>query len=94
MTFKVFEVVDGDTFKVTPKWKWRNQSGNAVRPIGYDTPEQSEQGFTEAKSKLTSLILGKDVEIKNVKSISYERLLCEVYLNGINIAEYFVDYKK
>jgi endonuclease YncB( thermonuclease family) len=52
MTFKVIEVTDGDTFVVSPNWEWNGESGNAVRPVGYNAPEQGDPGFDEAKEKL------------------------------------------
>ena len=52
MNFKVINVVDGDTFEVSPNWKWNGQVGNEVRPIGYDTPEKSSPEYQAAKDKL------------------------------------------
>ena len=36
--FKVVEIIDGDTFIVSPGWKWNNEIGARIRPTGYDTP--------------------------------------------------------
>jgi endonuclease YncB( thermonuclease family) len=93
MAFKVTNVIDGDTFEVSPEWKWDDHTGSVVRPNGYNTPEQGEEGYQEAKDKLTRLILGKDVELKNAVSITYGRLLCDVYYNGKNLADYFPEYQ-
>lgn len=90
--FKVTEIIDGDTFKVSPGWKWNNEKGNTIRPAGYDTPEQGEPNYQEPKEKLTELILNKEVELKPIK-LSYNRLLCEVFINGKNLAEFFKEYK-
>lgn len=91
MTRKVIEVIDGDTFRVSPKWKFKGRKGNVVRPTGYDTPEKGRRGYQEAKKKLKKLILGKKVELKNPIKITYNRLLCNVY---INLANSFPEYKK
>ena len=93
MSFKVIKVIDGDTFEVSPKWEWNNQEGNIVRANGYDAPEQGQPGYQAAKDKLTSLILGKEVELKNPIKITYGRLLCDVYYQGKNLAEYFPEYQ-
>lgn len=93
MSFKVTKVIDGDTFEVTPNWTWNNQSGNVVRPNGYDTPEEGQFGHQAARDKLAALILGKDVELKNAVKITYGRLLCDVFYNGRNIAEHFPQYQ-
>ncbi len=38
MAFKVTEVIDGDTFKVLPVWKWNDKEGDTARANGYETP--------------------------------------------------------
>ncbi len=93
MSFKVTEVIDGDTFKVTPNWEWKGQSGDTVRPNGYDTPEKGERGYDQATTKLNNLILGKEVELKNPITFTYGRLLCDVYINGKNLKDYFPEYQ-
>ena len=93
MAFKVTEVIDGDTFKVSPNWKWNDKEGDTVRPNGYNTPEQGKPGYQEAKEKLEKLILGKDVELKNPVNITFGRLLCDVYINGQNLASFFPEYQ-
>jgi len=92
-TFKVTEVIDGDTFKVSPNWKWDERTGDTVRPAGYDAPEEGEPGYQEAKVKLEGLILDEAVELKNPVSVTYGRLLCEVYVNGKNLADFFPEYQ-
>ena len=87
--FKVAEVIDGDTFEVSPGWEWNNQKGTVVRANGYDAPEEGEAGNQAAKDRLTKLILGREVNLKNVARITYGRLLCDVYYGGTNIAHYF-----
>jgi len=92
MSFKVIKAIDGDTIEVTPTWNWDNQNGSIVRPEGYDTPELGQPGYQAAKDKLASLVLGKYVELKNAVKITHGRLLCEVYYNGRNLADYFAEY--
>ena len=93
--FTVKEVVDGDTFSVAGGWTYKSNSGEFVRPLGYDTPEARQPGYAEAKAKLVALIQGKIVDINEVASIDvYERLLANVYYNGKNLADYFPEYRK
>lgn len=93
MNFTVRRVIDGDTFEVSPNWKWNEQTEHVVRANGYDTPEEGQPGYQEAKDRLTNLILGKEVELKDPIRITYGRLLCDVYYNGTNLADYFPEYK-
>ena len=91
--FRVKEVIDGDTFAIDPDWKWREQSGDKVRPTGYDAPELNEPRGLDAKDKLSRLILGKDVELKTGYRVDNGRLVCDVFFEGANLADYFPEYK-
>ena len=93
MSFKVTRVIDGDTFMVKPNWKWDKQEGDIVRPNGYNTPEQEQPGYQAAKNKLTRLIFGKEVELGNPIKVTYNRLLCDVYYQDKNLADYFPEYE-
>lgn len=93
MSFKVTRVIDGDTFEVSPRWNWNNQTGDTVRANGYDAPERGQPGYQEAKEKLERLILNKSVELKNPIKITYGRLLCDVYIGGRNLADFFPEYQ-
>ena len=88
----VTEIVDGDTFKISPGWKWNNNKGDTIRPTGYDTPERGEEGFEETTERLQQLILGKEVELGNPIRMSYHRLLVDVFFEGKHLREYFPEY--
>ena len=85
MTFKVTNVVDGDTFDVSPNWNWDGKTGDRVRIANLYAPEVSERGGNAATQRLVNLIGRKDVELKNAVNMSYGRIVCDVYLNGVNI---------
>jgi endonuclease YncB( thermonuclease family) len=93
MSWTVTNVVDGDTFEVNPGWTWKGQSGKTVRAAGYNTPEQGQPGYGEAKERLTKLILNKEVGLGNGIQVTYERLLCPVSYKGNDLAEYFREYQ-
>jgi endonuclease YncB( thermonuclease family) len=91
-TFSVTWVVDGDTFDVSPPWRWSGQTGGRVRPAGYDAPELHQPGGQAAKAKLERLILGRSVELGAAYRIDRGRLVADVYLNGRNLTEYFPEF--
>lgn len=91
--FTVDSVIDGDTFTVKGGWKWNDQTGEAVRPTGYDTPEKGQPGYEEATKKLTNLILGKQVQLGKAVNLDHGRLVCDVFFNGKNLADYFPEYQ-
>jgi endonuclease YncB( thermonuclease family) len=91
--FKVISIIDGDTFVVSPEWRWNNESGSHVRPTGYDTPEINTIQGQNARNKLQSLILSKSVQLGQAHKIDRGRLVCEVFLNGRNLADYFPEFK-
>lgn len=89
MKAKIIQVIDGDTFKITPKWKAFNKTGSFIRPTGYNTPERGKVGFIETRSKATKLLLNKKIEIKNPIKMDRARLLCDVYFKGKELRYYF-----
>ncbi len=89
--FTVTQVVDGDTFDVSPNWEWNGESGSRVRPAGYDAPELDEPGGQAAATWLRNLILYKKVELGKAYRVDRGRLVCEVYLKGKNLARYWKD---
>lgn len=92
-TWTVTSIVDGDTFKVTPNWTWNDETGDTVRPTGYNAPEQGKPGHQQATDKLRGILLGKQVDLKNCVRIDRGRLVCAVYVGGKNLADYFPEYQ-
>ena len=91
-TFTVSAVVDGATFDVTPVWKWEGQAGKRVRPTGYDASELRNWDGAAAKAALERRILGKRIELGAAHKVDRGRLVCEVYINGKKLADYFPAY--
>jgi endonuclease YncB( thermonuclease family) len=91
--FKVVNIIDGDTFDVSPFWKWSGQTGDRVRPTGYDAPEMNTLGAQSAKDKLANLIKGESVTLGSAYRIDRGRLVCDVFFKGRNLADYFPKYK-
>jgi len=87
--FNVIRIVDGDTFDVSPDWRWNGSSGSRVSPAGYDAAERGASGGSAATRKLAGLILGKTVELGTAYRVDRGRLVCEVFFNGHNLEDYF-----
>lgn len=90
--FKVIAIVDGDTFDVEPNWSFGGKSGSRVRPAGYDAPELSGLHGAVARSWLSDLLLHKTVQLGTAYRVDRGRLVCEVFLNGQNLAEHYENY--
>ncbi len=52
--FSVTSIIDGDTFAVSPEWKWNGETGTRVRPAGYNAPDL----HTAKEQKCQSLSMG------------------------------------
>ena len=91
--FRVINVVDGDTFDVSPDWKWNGHTGSRVRPAGYDAPEHFTMSGEEAKEKLERIVLGNTVRLGEAYRIDRGRLVCEVFIRGQNLSSYFPEYQ-
>jgi micrococcal nuclease len=94
LSFKVTKIIDGDTFEVASNWQWDSKSANIVRPTGFDAPETGTPFSKRTEGQLTKIILGKNVELKNAKTISYGRVVCDVFINGKNLSDFLqiIDY--
>mgnify|MGYP000321243885 CR=1 FL=1 len=91
--FTVSAIIDGDTFEVSPQWKWNGETGTRVRPTGYDAPELHAYGGQAAKDKLSRLILREEVDLRTAYKVDRGRLVCDVYFRGKNLADYFPEYQ-
>ena len=74
MVYLVTNVIDGDTFEVSPNWEWKGFSGNRVRVAGLYAPELHKPGGPAARDRLAMEILGRKVKLFP-KGITYGRLL-------------------
>jgi endonuclease YncB( thermonuclease family) len=92
-TFKVTEIIDGDTLAVSPLWRWKGEAGDRVSPTGYDAPEQGTSGAGAATTRLHGLLYRKTIELGKFATIDRGRLVCDVYLNGKNLADFFTRYQ-
>lgn len=84
--FYVDRVIDGDTFNVQNGWSYNGRSGSRVRIANVYAPELNKPGGQTAKSVLSGYILRQYVELKNAQGFSYERLVCDVLVNGRDVA--------
>jgi len=60
----VVNVVDRDTFEVSPGWSRHGVTGSRVRPAGRIAPELGADEGDIARKRLTELILNQEVELK------------------------------
>ena len=88
MGLKVTNIVTADTFEIFPPWRWEGQSGIKVRVAGIEVLYEGELGYEKAKVKLKSAVEGREVELKNKKEVDYDKLVCDVYVDGKNVADY------
>lgn len=77
ITFKVLEVIDGDTFKIHEGKETRR-----VKLMGVNTPEAGKCLSSQAKEKLAELVLGKEVSLENQFSDSYGRIMANVFIGN------------
>ena len=84
--FYVDRVIDGDTFNVQNGWSYNGRTGSKVRIADFYAPELHESGGQAAKDLLSRYVLHKHVELKSAQGFSYERLVCDVFVDGKNVA--------
>lgn len=102
---KVIKVYDGDTITIATQLYNGDVSPKQelckfnVRILGIDTPELKTKNVGEkelgiiARNALSELLLNKVVKLENVKYDKYGRILCNVFLDNVNISEWLVSNK-
>lgn len=92
--FNVIEIINGNTVKVSPGWRWGNLEGDLVQIAGYKNLPQYN---SFAANKLKTLLQNTKVDLKNptgtIGEGIYKTILCYVYLNEIDISLYFPELK-
>lgn len=94
--FKVINIIDANTIQVEPNWNWRTSTGRLVQIVGYKVSDAQYSSFVI--SRLNTLIKGKQIALKNPINV-IERpgeniLFCSVYLNDVDITQYFPEFKQ
>ena len=92
-SFNVEAVFDGNTIEVSPKWQFEGTKGDIVVATGYNPPKSGKAGMS-AEQKLSILIHNKKVELGTPEGLDGKKLVCEVFFNGINLANYFSEYRE
>jgi hypothetical protein len=92
-TFKVEGIIDGNTFEVSPRWKLEDgATGNLVHAVGYDAPKSGKEAMN-VEQRLSIMLQNKKVQLGTPHGVQDDKLLCDVYFNGVNLADYFSGYK-
>ena len=92
-TFTVMAVINGNTFDVSPNWELEDMTGDRVQATGYNAPKTGASAMA-AEQKLSILIQNKKVELGSPHGVERGRLVCEVYFQGRNLADYLPEYKE
>src|ERR1700759_837505 len=97
MAFKVTEILSANTIRVTPRWSWENNkySGDQITIKNFSVTNGQLSDFI--KTKLSNLLMNRDVELKNPTSPKMnngnDEITVSVYLNGVDISIYFPELK-
>ena len=95
----VLKVYDGDTITIASKLPFENSPiyRFSVRLAGIDTPEikgkteKEKNTAKDAKNKLETMIMGKQILLKNVNTEKYGRILADIYLEDIHINKWMIE---
>ena len=98
---KVIKVYDGDTITIASKLPYENSSMYrfSVRIKGIDCPEIRTHNLDEkeialiAKKFVEDKCLNKIVELKNLSTEKYGRILADVFIDNINISDELIKNK-
>ena len=78
-TFNVTKVIDGDTVEI--------ETGEKIRLLGINAPEENEHYYKEAKDRLVKLVEGKLVKLEGVSEDKdrYGRLLRYIFIDDTSV---------
>ena len=82
--FKVVEIIDKERIKVSPLWAWNNKTGSIV-----NISQQLKINNEFFLKRLKTLLDNKEIELKNPIKADESSVHCYVFLDGINIKNYF-----
>ena len=96
---KVIKVYDGDTITIASKLPYNNSPiyRFSIRLLGIDSPEIKSNTNTEkqmallARDALANMILDKIINLKNISTEKYGRILADVYLDDLHINQWMLD---
>lgn len=95
--FQVAQVITGNKINVQNAWTWGSYSGNIVCINGYSLDNIPEDHLIYFYNRLKALLNGKYITLKYPTHISPDEktdssiLHCSVFLNEIDVKEYFFD---
>ena len=96
---KVIKVYDGDTITIASKLPYETSIiyRFSVRLLGIDSPEikskitREKQLAIQSRDALVDLIMDKTIQLKNISSEKYGRVLADVYLDDLHINQWMLD---
>jgi len=91
-SFKVNAVIDGNTLEVTQAWEIDGQTGKRVVATGYDAPKRGSEAIG-VEQRLSVMLTDKNVELGPPYEVRGGKLFCEVFFQGMNLANHFSRYK-
>lgn len=83
--YLVTNIVDGDTFYVSPYWGYGGKYDQRVRIANFNAPEARTTSGIMATQKLRQIIWNKYVTLSPQAVDMFGRLIADVYLDNYDI---------
>lgn len=93
--FKVTAILDPKRIQ-TAGWIWKDSKGKNITIRGLKSFPADKKINDLAVQRLEFLLKDKEVHLKDPEKLpdKPDEVICDVYLEGINITTYFPDFKK
>jgi hypothetical protein len=92
-SFKVNAVLDGNTLEVAQAWEIDGKTGKKVVATGYDAPKRGKEAIS-IEQRLSVMLTDKQVQLGPPYEVQGNKLICNVYFQGMNLADHFSYYKE
>lgn len=92
-TRSVVDVYDGNTLVVYPAWEQDGRKGNFVHLHGLAAPTLDQPKGPLARTKLTLLLIGCQIQVGGIYGFYGNSLDCDVYYSGRHLAQHLPEYE-
>ena len=82
----VVEVVNANTLRASPAWKWGEKKGTLIRVEGLPDCENTHCANCPTITGLNLMVLNSKVEVRRIHGIEEDALRCELHYKGRNLA--------
>ena len=92
MRATVIDVLHANSLVIQETWRHQGEKGCLIAFRGFNPPQISEPGGLCAKYRVLLLLMGSQIEIRQMHEVSGDHLICDAWFRGKPVPHYFPQY--